>query len=66
MDIADALRRASDNAGWSPARIAAEAGVTEAAARRWFHGAYPGGSALLALMRGLPGFAEHLGFREAA
>jgi len=63
MDIRSALRASSERAGWSPAKIAAEAGVGEQAARRWLSGeAIPSGDTLLRLMERLPGFCDRLGF----
>lgn len=64
MDVARALREAVNAAGWSPAKVAAEAGVSENAARKWLNGdAIPSGDTLLTIMQKLPAFAESMGFK---
>jgi transcriptional regulator with XRE-family HTH domain len=67
MQIHTALTAAAAQAGWNATRVAVEAGVTEAAARRWMNGrAIPGGDVLLRLMDRLPGFREALQPAEIA
>jgi len=57
MTITEALQRSVAAAGWTPTRLAYEAGVTEAAARKWLAGdAKPGGEPMIRLQRSLPGF----------
>jgi transcriptional regulator with XRE-family HTH domain len=59
MDFKDALRVASENAGWSVTKIAAEAGVSEGQARKWLAGtAEPRMAQFRALRAKLPGFAN--------
>lgn len=61
MEIANALRTACDELGWNATKLASEAGVTEAAARRWLSGeAMPGGDVVIRLQRLLPRFNELL------
>ncbi len=64
MDVRTALRQAAEENGWSATQVAATAGVTEGAIRKFFYGssATLKSDAILALMRTLPGFAERLGF----
>ncbi len=58
MDFKEALRKAADDAGWSPAKIAGEVGVSETAARRWLSGERePRLPQYRALLKTLPGFA---------
>lgn len=67
MKIAEALEQARTEAGWSVTKLAAEAGVTEAAARRWTTGdAMPAGDIVVKLQRLLPRFAELLRLDGAA
>jgi transcriptional regulator with XRE-family HTH domain len=61
MSIPEALRVSSDEAGWSPAKIASVCGVSETTSRRWLRGdAVPPGDKLLLLQRDLPGFATRV------
>lgn len=58
-DIAAALQKAAEEAGWSPARIAATVGRSEQAARAWLKGdSEMGASAYQKLRVELPGFAD--------
>jgi hypothetical protein len=67
MDVRTALRQAADENGWSLAKVASTADLSENAIRRFFDGSIASlkADAVLALMRGLPGFAERLGFAAA-
>jgi transcriptional regulator with XRE-family HTH domain len=65
--IGEAIRQAAEAAGWSAARVAAEAGTAENAARNWMYfGREPRGPSLERLRRRLPGLAEILDKREDA
>lgn len=67
MTIAEALRASSDEAQWSPAKIAAACGVSETTARRWMDGkAVPSGDKMVILQRDLHGFAEKLGLKGSS
>jgi hypothetical protein len=63
MTTKDALRGAMDEQEWTATRVATTASVSEGAVYKWLRGKPIGGPALLALMNGLPGFAERLGFQ---
>ena len=59
MTIYDALSQAAKREGWTPTKIAATVGKTEAAARRWLNGsAEMTASDYHLLRRVIPGFAE--------
>lgn len=61
MTIGAALTQAMEVARWTPAKLAAEAGVTETTARRWLSGSNPPpGDALLKLQRALPALNDLL------
>ncbi|MDB5069549.1 MAG: hypothetical protein JWM87_660 [Candidatus Eremiobacteraeota bacterium] len=64
MDVRAALKEAAERNGWSPTRVAAEVGMSEAGIRKFYAGdsATLKSDALVVLMRELPGFAEKLGF----
>ncbi len=59
MTIATALKTASRKAGWSPTKIAATVGKSEASARQWLKGATDmSATDYQRLREELPGFAE--------
>lgn len=61
MEIAQAIREAAASSGWPSTRLAFEAGVTDAAARRWLSGeSLPSAEKLEKLRRVLPGLAQRL------
>ena len=61
MNIALALREAIATAGWSPTKLAAEAGVREVSAMTWLQGTSSPKSETLELLRvRLPGLASIL------
>jgi transcriptional regulator with XRE-family HTH domain len=61
MEIDEALRLAAERAKWSPEQIAVTAGASFSAVKKWLRAeTTPGGKSLMALRRGLPGFAELL------
>jgi hypothetical protein len=64
MDVRDALRQAAAENGWSSTQVAAAAGLTDSAIRKFYDGTITTlkSDAVLALMHKLPGFAERLGF----
>lgn len=66
MDVKTALRAAMDENDLSSNQVARIGEVTDSAVWRILNGAQPNGSTLLKLMRGVPGFAEKLGFQIAA
>jgi predicted transcriptional regulator len=59
MEIDEALAIAAERAGWSPTKIAATVGKSEASARAWLKGAAEmGASDYQTLRQELPGFAD--------
>lgn len=61
MDIAQALREAKAEQGWTTTKLAAFCNVSEGAARQWLSGKMiPSGDTLLLLQKTLPGFQERL------
>ncbi len=64
MDVSTALREAMDEAKWTTIQVARAADVSESAVWKWRNGAEPGTTAVIALMKLLPGFAPRLGFER--
>lgn len=61
MELSEAMATAVRDNGWSVTKLAAEANVTEAAARRWLTGAAtPAGDVVVRLQKILPGFNDLL------
>lgn len=67
MEITKALKETLAEEGISPTQLAASAGVSEGAARKWLYKkGKPKGEALLKLMEKYPSLREKLGYEKVA